>query len=122
MLHAIARQDVALSPSLMRPRREREVRERNGRGFAPPRVGTVNRCQENRVPTVTLILAPTLCRLSIMGMTKPLAASTSRGIPVLSRSPASVSGTAVMCDINTTPLIDVMLVLLVTLIVTLPVM
>jgi len=32
------------------------------------------------------------------------------------------SGSGIMCDINTTPLIDVMLVLLVTLIVTLPVM
>jgi biopolymer transport protein ExbD len=39
-----------------------------------------------------------------------------------SRSPAIVSGGNAICDINTTPLIDVMLVLLVTLIVTLPVM
>jgi len=49
-------------------------------------------------------------------------ASTSHGLPVLSRRAPAAGGGNPMCDINTTPLIDVMLVLLVTLIVTLPVM
>jgi biopolymer transport protein ExbD len=45
-----------------------------------------------------------------------------RGPSIFSRRATSVAPAAVLCDINTTPLIDVMLVLLVTLIVTLPIM
>ena len=41
--------------------------------------------------------------------------------PLYPRRPASVAQSSVLCDINITPLIDVMLVLLVTLIVTLPI-
>lgn len=42
--------------------------------------------------------------------------------PVLSRRGIAATPGTVMCDINTTPLIDVMLVLLVTLIISLPIM
>jgi biopolymer transport protein ExbD len=41
--------------------------------------------------------------------------------PLYPRRPASAAQSSVLCDINITPLIDVMLVLLVTLIVTLPI-
>ena len=42
------------------------------------------------------------------------------GMPLFSRQTASSVGVPVICEINTTPLIDVLLVLLVTLIITLP--
>lgn len=43
-------------------------------------------------------------------------------VPLFPRRPATAATGAVVCEINTTPLIDVMLVLLVTLIIALPIM
>jgi biopolymer transport protein ExbD len=45
-----------------------------------------------------------------------------QGMPLFPRRPTAGATAAVVCEINTTPLIDVMLVLLVTLIVALPIM
>jgi biopolymer transport protein ExbD len=45
-----------------------------------------------------------------------------RGIPLFSGHAGSAASVPAMCDINTTPLIDILLVLLVTLIVSLPIM
>lgn len=44
------------------------------------------------------------------------------GLPLFPRRPVTSGNAAVVCEINTTPLIDVMLVLLVTLIIALPIM
>jgi len=51
-------------------------------------------------------------------MTVPVA----RGLSRLSHAGSAAASGAVLCDINTTPLIDVMLVLLITLIVSLPIL
>ena len=51
-----------------------------------------------------------------------MTANAHRGTSLLSRRTTPVAPGNVVCDINITPLIDVMLVLLVTLIVSLPIM
>ncbi len=53
---------------------------------------------------------------------EPMAAYVHRGAAPFSRRSTSAAPGAVMCDMNITPLIDVMLVLLVTLIISLPIM
>jgi biopolymer transport protein ExbD len=53
---------------------------------------------------------------------KTMTAYAYQGTSLFSRRTTSVAQGSVMCDINITPLIDVMLVLLVTLVVTLPIM
>lgn len=45
-----------------------------------------------------------------------------RGMPLFSRSAIASESSPVICEINTTPLIDVLLVLIVTLVITLPMM
>jgi biopolymer transport protein ExbD len=51
-----------------------------------------------------------------------LTAYADQGIPLFPRRPTTEATGALVCEINTTPLIDVMLVLLVTLIIALPIM
>jgi len=70
---------------------------------------------ENAVPEA--VTAPTSAPVG-----RTMAAYTSSGYSLRSAPPTDNASRAMLCDINTTPLIDVMLVLLVTLIVALPLM
>ena len=67
------------------------------------------------------------CTVNIAAASAPtgdmtMAAYSHQGVALFSRRTSSSAHGTVMCDINITPLIDVMLVLLVTLIVSLPIM
>jgi len=64
--------------------------------------------------------APTTTR-ALRG-SETMTAHAYHAMQLFSRKPATDANSAVVCEINTTPLIDVMLVLLVTLIVALPIM
>lgn len=67
------------------------------------------------------------CTVKVAATSSPMGYETMtayahRGSSLFSQRTASVASGTVMCDINITPLIDVMLVLLVTLVVSLPIM